>query len=471
VYSVFKKPTPKLSALIFNPPQIMGLVELYRSTGNKKYLTMAELFVNMKGMSTDKRLEDQENLPVRKLTRAEGHAVTGLYLYAGVADVYAETGDTTLLRVINKLWDDVTDKRMYITGGVGSYHNNSIHAPQIVSEAFGKDYDLPNATAYNETCANIANAMFSWRMLGLTGNEKYADVMEKVFYNSMLSGISLDGKSFFYTNPLRWYGQEHPLLSQDALKRWSLPRGGICCPPNVVRTIAEIGNYAYSVSNNKLWVNLYGNNLVNTQLPQGDMVRFEQQTEYPWNGLVKLVCHSSSAKAYSIMLRIPGWANAANIKVNGKVLAAQPAQGSYYEIKRAWKNNDVIELNMPMPARLVKADPRVEADINQLAIERGPVVYCVESADVKGLELSKLMIPDHTNLKPEYRSDLLDGVTVLKGTALYNNTGTGQPKQLYQTVNQQAYKKIDIQLIPYYAWNNRGIGEMAVWLPQASDGD
>jgi DUF1680 family protein len=368
VYSTFKEPTPELASLIFNPPHIMGLVELYRSTGNKKYLDMANLFLNMKGIMKEKRLETQDHLPVRQANTAVGHAVTGMYLYSGMADVYAETGDTSLLCVLNKLWDDITYKKMYITGGVGSYHNNSIKGNEALHEAFGKEYDLPNSTAYNETCANISNAMFNWRMLGITGDEKFADEMELVFYNSMLSSISLDGESYFYTNPLRWFGKDHKLLSQDAYQRWNLPRGGICCPPNTIRTIAEMGNYVYGVGDKGIYVNLYSSSQLKTKLLDGTRIEWEQQTDYPWQGTIKLRCNKSSAIPYAIMLRIPSWAEGASVKVNGKVLPGRFPVGEYYEVKRSWSTDDTVELKLPMKVRFVKADPRVESTINQLVL-------------------------------------------------------------------------------------------------------
>ena len=463
--TIFNNPTPKLASLIFNPPQIMGLVELYRSTGNKKYLQLANTFLNMKGMMKEKRIETQDHLPVRAQTEALGHAVTGIYLYAGMADVYAETGDTALMNVLNKLWADAVYKKMYITGGMGSYHNNSIKNERI-HEAFGAAYDLPNATAYSETCANIANAMWNWRMLALTSDSKYADVMEQVFYNSLLSSISIDGKSYFYTNLLRFYGKNHQLLSSDSYHRWNLPRGGICCPTSTVRTIEEMSNYAYSINDKGVWVNLYGSNTLNTELPNGNAVSFTQTTNYPWDEDVKIVCEASIKNNISLMLRIPAWAKGATLHVNGKPIADKIIAGEYFGLNRKWAKGDVVELHLPMKVQLVEAHAKVEANINQVAIQRGPIVYCLEQQDVTDtVALSNLKIPSNIQLTPVYKKELLGGITVLQGVALKKDAVNYSSNTLYMQVENDKLKQVKIQLIPYYAWNNRGLGEMAVWLP------
>ncbi|MCX6327736.1 MAG: glycoside hydrolase family 127 protein [Bacteroidia bacterium] len=467
LYAVFKTPTPELASLIFNPPQIMGLIELYRSTGNKNYLQLAKTFIDMKGTGNWKGMESQDNIPVHEVTEAVGHAVTGTYLYCGIADVYAETGDTILLNVLQRLWEDVTFKKMYITGAVGSYHKLTI-GKENVHEAFGVAYDLPNATAYCETCANIGNAMWNWRLLGITGDSKYTDIMEQVFYNSMLSTIGLEGKSYFYTNVLRWYGKDHVLLSQDAYQRWNLPRGGICCPPNTVRTIAEMSNYVYSLSDKGVWVNLYGNNTLKTLLSDGTPVQFIQETNYPWDGAVKITCEQSAKKEFSVMLRIPGWAEDVTLKVNGTAVSRQPSSGSYFELSRKWVKGDVLELNISMPVQLIEANPLVKENTNKIAVKRGPLVYCLESQDIEeNVSLKDIIIPGDIDFKPMYKKDLLGGVTVLQGKAWKNVAETNWSSALYKIMKVPKPKEVNIQLIPYYAWNNRGVGEMAVWLPAA----
>ncbi len=466
LYTLFKSTTPEMASAsaIFNPPQIMGLIELYRTTGDKKYLELSNLFLDLKGKVNNKSYETQDHLPVLQANEAIGHAVTGLYLYSGMADVYAETGEPAIMNVLNKLWEDITYKKMYVTGGVGSYHNHLFNKEPL-HEAFGESYDLPNATAYNETCANISNAMFNWRMLSLTGDSRQADIMEQVFYNSMLSTIGLEGKSYFYTNPLEWHGKKHKLMSNDALKRWNLPRGGICCPTSTIRTIQEISNYAYSINDKTVWVNLYGSNTLNTKLPDGTSVNFTQTTNYPWEENVKLTCNESGKNNYSLMLRIPEWAKGAVVKVNGKAASEAINNGMYFTLNRKWNKGDVVELRLPMAVEMLEANPMVKENINKTAFKRGPVVYCLESQDLnKDERLKNIVIPVTANFKPVYKKDLLGGVTVLQGKAL-NNVKTPWDNRLYKKIELSKPQETTIQLVPYYAWNNRGIGEMAVWLP------
>jgi DUF1680 family protein len=462
MYEIFKVPSAEKAALIFNPPQIMGLVELYRVRGNKKYLELAITFLDMMGKG--RRSQTENRLPVREVQHAWGHAVIGTYLYCGMADVYAETGDTALLSALNRLWNDVTYKKMYVTGGVGSYHKY-IAGNDTITECFGEAYDLPNSSAYNETCANIGNAMWNWRMLGITGEAKYADVMEKIFYNSLLSSVAVDGKSFFYTNVLRWFGKDHKLESNDSYERWNLPRGGICCPSNTARTIAEMSTYAYSVSNNSVYVNLYGSNTLNTTLPSGNKVNFIQQTEYPWDGTIKLTCLQSQDALYSLQLRIPQWAKGASIIVNGKVTNEPIESGKYFKLERNWKKGDVVELILPMQVQILTANPKVTQDLNHVAISRGPVIYCIESCDIPAnTKLQNIFFSGTSEFTPIYKPSLLGGITVLQGKVYLINNLPGN--KLYKTVkNDKDLSTINISLIPYYAWNNRGIGEMAVWMP------
>lgn len=468
LYTVFKNPSKQLADLIFNPPQIMGLIELYRSTGNKKYLELANIFLDMKGRSSTKKFQSQDHLPVREAKEAVGHAVTGLYLYSGMADVYAETGDTALLNTLQSLWQDATSKKMYITGAMGSYHHGLLGYEEFkgVHEAFGAEYDLPNATAYNETCANIGNGMWNWRMLGLTGEAKYADVMEQVFYNSLLSAIGLEGKSYYYTNVLRSYGKDHNLLSSDARQRFNLPRGGVCCPPNTVRTIAEMNNYAYNISDKGIWVNLYGSNTLKTKLLNGSAISFKQETNYPWEENVKFTYLESQTNDFALSLRIPGWAAGTTLKVNGKSLQQPVTADGYIELNRKWIKGDVVELHLPMKVQLVEANPLVEENTNKIVVKRGPIVYCLESPDLpQNVNLESISIPLNIALTPIYKNDFLGGVTVLKGKALSIENKTDWNTSLYQEAKASPSKPVDIQLIPYYSWSNRGVSEMAVWLP------
>jgi len=301
----------------------MGAVDLYRVTGDARYLELAQTFVDMRGSQPGGKDLNQSLVSLREETRAVGHAVTAGYLYCGAADVVAETGDEELLAGLRRIWDNAVQSKMYITGGTSAQHHGASQRPEFggrageVHEAFGYEYSLPNATAYNETCANIAHAMWNWRMLNLSGDAKYSDIVELVIYNSMLSSMSLDGIKFCYTNPLRWYGAEHPLLSQDTYERWYLLYC-YCCPTNTARTIALLHNWLYSISDEGLWLHLYSGNSVKTTLTDGSAIALTQRTEYPWDDAVRITVDAAPAHDVALMLRIPGWCDAAGLAINGE---------------------------------------------------------------------------------------------------------------------------------------------------------
>ncbi len=274
------------------------------------------------------------------------------------------------------------------------------------------------------------------------------------------------GKSYFYTNPLEWHGKEHQLKSNDAYQRWNLPRGGICCPTSTVRTIQEMSNYAYSINDKTAWVNLYGSNTLATKLPGGTVVKFTQTTNYPWEGEVTLTCTQSSKTNYSLKLRIPQWAKGATLKVNGKAVSEPVNPGSYFAVDRKWRKGDVVELHLPMAVELLEAHPMVKENHNKTAVKRGPIVYCLESQDVdKTVSLKNIAIPKSVAFTPVYKKELLGGVTVLQGKAWNYPDTTEWNQALYKKIELAEPQQTAIQLIPYYAWNNRGIGQMAVWIP------
>lgn len=416
-------PQPKeLARFGFNQTQIMGLVELYRTTGNKDYLRLAEIFINMRGRSRPVPDDTvrytmvgdmvQERKPLRKETEAVGHAVLALYYYAGAADVYAETGDKALVDALDRIWDSVVNRKMYVTGACGQTHHGASSRRDFVHEALIDDYMMPNLTAYNETCANICNAMFSYRMLGVKGESKYADIMGLVLYNSGISGISADGTHFFYTNPLR-RTHDHAMDTTDQKTREPYIHC-FCCPPNLVRTIAKVSGWAYSLSQNGVAVNLYGGNKLATTMQDGSELKLKQETQYPWDGKVEITVESCKSEPFDMMLRIPEWAEGSAIKVNGRDCGVEAEAGSYATINRAWKAGDVVTLDMPLEIRLLTGHPRIEEVRNQAAIKRGPVVYCIETPD----------LPENT--------DILD-----------------------------VYLPSDIEL----EVSNRGQSEMTVWLP------
>lgn len=470
LYNFYQKASPALARNAICPSHYMGVVEMYRTTREPRYLELAKHLIAIKGKIEDGTDDNQDRIPFLQQTKAMGHAVRANYLYAGVADLYAETGNDSLRHTLDLMWNDVTQRKMYITGGCGSLYDGTSpdgtsYNPaevQKIHQAFGRDYQLPNFTAHNETCANIGNVLWNWRMLQLSGDAKYADVMELALYNSVLSGISLDGKKFLYTNPLS-YSDDLPFK-----QRWSkdrVPYIGLsnCCPPNVVRTIAEVSDYAYSVSEKGLWFNLYGGSEVKTKLKDGSTLAIAQETNYPWDGQIKLQVKESGAKPFSLFLRIPAWTNKAQLKVNGQLQQIDLSAGHYAEVNRKWKKGDVLELTLPMEAQLVEANPLVEENRNQVAVKRGPIVYCLESSDLPGQKIFNVFLPSNISLTAHPIQ--IDGADMmsLEGTAMmvapkdWTNT-------LYRPVAGQN-TELPVRLVPYFAWGNRGHSEMSVWLP------
>lgn len=476
LYGVFKPQPKELAHFCFNPSQIMGLVELYRSTGEKRYLELARIFVEMRGSQPGGSDNHQARTPLRLESEALGHAVVGPYLWAGAADVYLETGEQSLRDSLYRLWENVTQKKMYVTGAIGAVHQSASPHKDLVTEAFGIPYELPSRTAYNETCANIANAMWNWRMLSLSGDARHADIMELVFHNSMLSGVALSGKEFFYTNVLRRYGTELPMMWLDTLERWpdTSPRRSkelraYCCPPNVVRTVASLHEYAYALSASTLWVNLYGANTLQLKREDGTPLSVRQETNYPWEGRVRLVIEKAGQAELAVKLRIPGWSQGASVKVNGKAerMALQP--GSYAEVRRAWKAGDTIDLDLPMNVRLIESNPYVEETRNQLAVARGPVIYCLESPDLPpGIRVSEISLPARVRFTPRHDPSLLSRVTVLEGRAVRYAEGDWG-KTLFRQWRPSKAEPVQLRLIPYYAWANRGVSQMTVWMPKAME--
>ncbi len=468
----FANPTPALAANSVCPSHYMGIVELYRATGNPRYLDLAKKFLAMRDLVKDGTADNQDRIPFEKQDEAEGHAVRANYLYAGAADLFLEDGDTNLWQPISTLWTNVVTTKMYITGGCGALYDGA--APDgskdqkditRVHQAYGRNFQLPNITAHNETCANIGNALWNWRMFLATGEAKYMDVVELEFYNSVLSGVALNGTNFFYTNPLR---VTDPL---PVALRWSRTRvpfvSSFCCPPNLVRTIAESADYAYAVSDDTVWVNLYGSSEMSTQLPDDQKIKLEQETDYPWSGHIHIQITDCGKKEFALKLRIPGWADSATVKVNDTDVN-QPVQSqSYFEIRRQWQPGDTVDLELPMTARLMEANPFVEDDQNQLAVQRGPVVYCLESPDLpKGIRISDVQIPSNLQLAARYDQHLLAGVVVLEGDVRVHQPEDWKGK-LYRPAEPADRQTVRVKFIPYSVWQNRGPSEMSVWLPRA----
>jgi DUF1680 family protein len=490
IYNTFKTGNPAYANFPRNPSIIMAGVELYRTTGQRQHLDMANFFIDWRG--AQHKGEKYRNVwvpikggsdlnqnfrPLREETEVVGHAVFFTYLYAGAADAYMETGDKTLLDALNRLWTDLTQCKMYVTGGISPMHKSHparSFAPgtlnyiggDSIHEGVGAPYDLPNAAAYNETCGMIGNMMWNWRMLAITGEARYADIMELNLFNSIMAGIEIDGEGWSYTNPLRWYGPEHVLLCYDSHTRFDPNTHQICCPTNLLRTVAGLHGYLYSTDDKGIWVHHYGGNRASIVLEDGTAVNLTQQTNYPWDGAIRITLNQVNAKeAIAIRVRIPGWADGASVAVNGQAIANKVRPGSYASIKRLWKAGDVIAVNLPMPVRLLVADRRLEHTVNQVAVKRGPIVYCLESTDLAaGVNIEDIRLPADTQWEVRHDPKLLGGVTVLDSTAItgaYKSTGSG----LYRRLSPSVRKKTPVRMIPYYAWNNRGEPKMTVWLP------
>ena len=480
LYTYFYPDTEHFGRFGFNQTQIMGLVELYRTTKKKKYLKLAEKFINRRGtFEIDNTITTrgypigdmvQERTPLRESKEAVGHAVLALYYYAGAADVYAETGEQALVDALDRLWENVTEKKMYVTGAVGQAHYGASTSKDMIQEGFIDEYMMPNMTAYNETCANVCNSMFSYRMLGVRGESKYADIMELVLYNSALSGISLEGKDYFYANPLR--------MIHGARDYENFPSGTdmparepylncFCCPPNLVRTIAKVSGWAYGLSKNGIAVQLYGGNQLSTQLLDGSTLKLKQTTQYPWEGLVSIEIEECKKKAFDILLRIPKWAEGTTIKINGKPSKATIVAGTFARINRRWKKGDVITIEMPMTVDFVEGHPRIEEVRNQVAIQRGPVVYCMESPDLpEDTNILEVYIQGNAPLKANYRPGFLGGVTAIEGEILIRKD---KSPGMYRKVTKPNFKTHQTQFVPYFSWSNRGQAEMTVFMPVVWD--
>jgi uncharacterized protein len=429
----------------------MGLAKLYRATGDERYLKLAKFFIDVRGPGGDEYHQSWIK-PVEQ-TEAVGHAVRAGYLYSGMADVAALTGDEQYVHAIDTIWENAVGKKLYITGGIGAVGGG---------EAFGPDYFLPNMSAYCETCAAVANDYWNQRLFLLHGDAKYIDVMERTLYNGLLSGVSLDGKKFFYPNPLE-SNRQHSRSS------WF---GCACCPGNITRFMPSIPGYMYAQKGDTLYVNLFAANKAEIKLDSGPKLKIAEETRYPWDGLVKMTLHPDASARFTVNVRVPGWARdqavpgdlyrfidhpseAVTLKVNGQEVPMQLQKG-YVQLTREWKDNDTIELNLPMPVRRVAANEAVQADRGRVALQRGPIVYCLESPDNPGGHVRSVMLPDDATVTAAFEPDLLHGVEVIRGTSfLITRDDQGQLAKTAQ----------NFEAIPYYAWANRGRSEMMVWVP------
>jgi len=433
----------KLHGVDGHPEVEMGLVELARITGNRRFLEAAQYQLDTRLGMGRMNSAVYPYLPIREYDRVVGHAVCAVYLMAGAADAYAENGDESLRNMLDRIWDNMTQKQMYVTGGIG---------PRWDNEAFGADYELPGR-AYAETCASIGSIMWNARMLAIDPDPKYADLIEQTLYNAFLSGFSLDGKQYFYQN----------VLSDDGTQRREAWFGCACCPPNVARLLAQLPGYFYAVSGSEVFVNLYAANQAEVSLPDGQTISLTQKTNYPWDGRIQIVVETTGS--FTVNLRIPAWTRGAQLLISGDVQTA-PSSGAYVKIKRDWKAGDVIELNLPMPVRQVIANPAVGELAGRTALLRGPLVYCFEQADNTDTDIRKIKLKPGAAFEAAFEADLLKGVTTLRGTAVIAEDADWDVR-LYRDIDEveePVLKEVTVKAVPYYAWANREAGAMTIWV-------
>ena len=457
LYNFLTNDAAELSRNAICPSHYMGAAEKYRETGDAKYLTLAKGLIAIRDSVENGEDHNQDRHKFREQYEAMGHAVRANYLYAGVADLYAETGEAQLMKNLSAIWDDIIQHKIYIMGGCGALYDGvspdgtTYNQPSIqqIHQAYGRQFQLPQEAAHNEICAQIGMMLFSWRMFQTTGDAKYIDNIENELYNGILSGISIDGKDFFYTETLR-RTKEFPYTM-----RWPKHRQHyitcFCCPPNTLRTLCQAQEYAYAVSGQTLYVNLYGQNALKTK-----NLEVEQTTGYPWDGKVILTVKKAK-NLQTIQLHKPNWCDKYTVKVNG--------ENADLRITRKWKKGDVIELNLDMRPRLVEANPLVEEAKNQVAVMRGPIVYCLEGQDIQGdCRISDIALPADIQLKEVPMTIEGHSFTALEGDAVVTNDKTWDNQTLYRELSKPASRKVHIRLIPYYAWDNRGIQDMSLWL-------
>lgn len=457
----YARATPEQARNAICPSHYMGLAELYKTTNDLRYVKLLDHLFKIRGTveGTD---DNSDRAPFNEMKKVVGHAVRANYLLAGAADLYAETGNEHLKSTLNTLWDNVTHTKLYITGGCGALYDGisvdgTAYKPdtvQKIHQAYGRDFQLPNLTAHNETCANIGNVLWNWRMFLISGQAKYLDILELSLYNSVLSGGSLDGHSYFYTNPLaasssfpyhlRWEGGRVPYISKSN-----------CYPPNLVRTIAEVQLYQYALADHAVYVNLYGSNTFENKTKG---ISIEQITAYPWTGNIKLKINQLPVD-FLLHLRLPEWCTHYTVQLNGK--RVKPfLQNGFLVVKAAWKKGDNIQLNLDMPVHLMESNPLVEETRGLVSVKKGPIVYCIEEADKNVFELS---IPVNGIFQSNMQH--IKGQNIQTLTTNMIQTGdTSWTGQLYRPISKQK-KTSSVTLIPYFAWANRGHSEMTVWMP------
>jgi hypothetical protein len=456
-------------------PEIeMALVELSRLTGQKRYLHLAQFFVDqrgkkqMRGVGANGPEYHQDHVAVRDAEGVAGHAVRQMYLAAAIADLYMESGEKSLLEASHRLWDDMTRRKLYITGGIGSRYDG---------ESFGQTYELPTDQCYCETCAAIGNFFWNWRMLLISGEGRYADLMERLMYNGILSSPGLDGVTFFYVNPLMLRNGQYVRLSANPdEERKTLGRpewhSVACCPPNVMRLFASLPNYFATSNETGIQIHQYGNMEISHLLGEHNAVALKLETKYPWDGGVKITVLESGDQPWKLDLRVPGWCQNFLLKVNNEE-EYDSLQKGYRMIERTWRVGDVLEAEFAMPSFLVEADPRIDSVRSCVVLQRGPIVYCLEEHDQEpGVNLLDVEIDPSKEVTHHWQNDFLGGVVTLEATGYQPDRSDWPESELYrplvlETQSRPAERQLRLKAIPYYAWGNRGLKGMRVWIPRS----
>ncbi len=454
----------------------LALVKLYRATGEQRYLKLAKYFIDERGqqphyydqeaIARGEKPEDywaktyrytQAHIPVREQTEPVGHSVRACYLYSGMTDIAIETGDEGLASALRQIWDNLTGKHMYITGGLG---------PSVLNEGFTFDYDLPNETAYAETCAAIALAFWAHRMFHLELDSRHIDVMERALYNGIISGVSFEGHHFFYANPLAAYPHVHPYNPRHSLahpdyvhyqrEEWF---SCACCPPNLARILSSLGQYFYSTINDAVYIHLFGQSSLNTTI-SGSKIHLTQETDFPWNETVNIALDMAAPTRFMLAVRLPGWCRSPQIQINGEQVDLNIVKG-YARLEREWRAGDLVTVTLPMPVERIMANPRIRENIGQIALQRGPFIYCLEEVD-NGPDLPHVVIPKNAHLTASYDPALFGGIVVIEGEAARRTTDW--PGGPYQPAVSARLQSFTFRAIPYCFWANREPGEMRVWI-------
>jgi DUF1680 family protein len=491
----FRNPNREIARFDICPSHYMGIVEMYRITGRIEYLKLVETLIDVRNLISHGSDMNQERIPFRQQTEVVGHAVRANYLYAGVADLYGENGDESLRIALDNLWGNLSSKKLYITGATGaldtgtspSTYGNYIYYEklakgdslddinidpketeiQVVQQAYGRAYQLPNLTSYNESCATIGSALWNWRMFLLDGDVQYMDMFEHTMLNGILSTVSLDGNRFFYRNSLRRNTEAPFPLRYSSTRQTEIK--DYCCPPNITRTIAESSDYSYCISGDTIWTGLYGQSICHSQFDTGESIEIQQKTDYPMNGRIEFKFLLSSEKEFSFNLRIPKWCRSASYTIvddSGIILESQENVngGKYHTIRRIWDHGDNIQIDLPMDTRIIKGHHLIEEVRGQGCLMRGPLVYCLEAVDIAGDVRNHEVLLDVGQKIVERKIEIAGCEMICLDTSLRYMKDQDHNNLYYQT-DDMTFGKVDVSFIPYFAWDNRGDGDMDIWLP------